>query len=74
MLPTSLLDLSILFGGVGERYGLEKDSKYMHIIVWKTQSKISTGCEENKDQNAPSVPTIFFNDWGHHQLILCVVL
>ena len=33
LLSTSLLDLSTLFGGVGEGYGLEKGSSYMHIIV-----------------------------------------
>ena len=62
MLSSSLLDLSTLFGGVGEGYGLNKGSSYMHIIVWKTQSKISTSCEENNNQNRLSIPTNFFND------------
>ena len=30
-----------MFGGGGEGYGLKKGSSYMHIVVWKTQSKIS---------------------------------
>ena len=31
----------------------------MHIIVWKTQSKISGSCEENTNQIGPSIPTNF---------------
>ena len=62
MLSTSLLDLSTLFGGGGEGYGLKKGSSYMYIIVRKTWSKISASCKENKDQNRPSVPTRSFND------------
>ena len=62
MFSTSLLDLSTLFGGGREGYGLKKGSSYMHIIVSKTRSKISASCEENKDQNRLSVLTNFFND------------
>ena len=52
-----LVGLSTLFGGGGEI-----GSSYMHIIVCQTQSEISTNCEENKDQNKPSVSTNFLND------------
>ena len=62
MLSTSLLDLSTLFGGGKGGIGLKKGSSYMHIIVWKMGSKISASCEENNNQNRPSVPTNFFND------------
>ena len=65
MLSTSLLDLSTLFGWVGEGYGLKKGSSYMHIIVSKTRSKISSSCEKNNNQNWPSVPTNFFNDCSY---------
>ena len=47
------------FVGVGEGYGLKKGSSYIHIIVWKTRSKISASCEENSHQNRPSVQLIF---------------
>ena len=48
--------------GVGKGYELKKGSSYMHIIVSKTRPKISASCEENNDQNWPSVPTNLFND------------
>ena len=50
MLSPSLLNFSTLFGG-GKGGGLKKSSSYMHIIVWKTQSKISATDEENEDKN-----------------------
>ena len=41
-----LLDFSTLFGGAGEGYRLKNGSSYMHIIVGKTQSKISGKYEQ----------------------------
>ena len=62
LLSTSLLGLSSLFAGDSGWVWIEEGFKLMHIIVWKTWSKISASCEENKDQNGPSIPNIFFND------------
>ena len=36
--------ISTLFGGEREGYGLKKGSSYIHIIVWKMLSEISTLC------------------------------
>ena len=72
MLLTSLFHLSTLFGGGGEGYGLKKGSSYMHVIVWKTWFEISAGCEENKDQDGPSVPTHFVNDCSYMSMQCCI--
>ena len=54
--------LNIVCGGRGEIW-VEKGFKlYMHIIVWKTRSKINASCEENKDQIDQTSQLFFFND------------
>ena len=67
MLSSSLLDLSTLFGGGRGGIWIEEGFKLHAHYCLKTQSKISAGCAENKDQNTPSVPTRFFNDCRYGQ-------
>ena len=51
---------------------LRNGLSYTYSIVWKTQSEISTYCEENKVLNGQNVLNNFFIDCSFMNLILNV--